>query len=84
MHCSKTAIFTLFIKSIVAANYSAVGWSPYLWPGASVGDISYWLKAQQGTKNIPALDISYIDLFSLLQIFRHLISRYQNKCIYLR
>ena len=29
-------------------NYSSLGWTNYLWPGASVGDISYWLKAQQG------------------------------------
>lgn len=36
-----------YSENKVAANYSAVGWSPYLWPGASVGDISYWLKAQQ-------------------------------------
>ena len=69
MHCSKTAIFTLFIKSIVAANYSAVGWSPYLWPGASVGDISYWLKAQQGTKNIPALDIVTMICFLHCRLF---------------
>jgi hypothetical protein len=28
-------------------NYSSIGWSSHTWPDASIGDISFWLKAQQ-------------------------------------
>lgn len=34
---------------VCTGNYNPVSWPNYLWPGATVGDISYWLKAQQGT-----------------------------------